>query len=389
MKQWWMYVKSQLRARKGITAITLLTVLLSTSLVIFVANVQSTMKQTAEEGYGPFELVIGHDGSSTQLLLHTFFHLGSPTGNISEEMYESVQRHQGVDEAYGFTRGDSYQGYPLIGVDNGYFHTRYNDTSLKEGRMYEQTGEVVVGAYVAQVLQLEVGDTFHPSHGAHDDGHAHENLDFTVVGILSPMNTPDDKALWTTMDYAWVVHESDAKDVTAIAVVPKDLMQLQQIEQLYNTQEGVQAVYSGKGISTILSIVDRGQAMMTLFLFLALLVSMLSVLLALFALNAGRKKDIGLLRLIGKSRTFITSVVIGEGVMITTLGAVLGVIVGHSVLQLLQPYLFETISVYVEPFMLTAIDGLVVLGSIVVGILLSLVPAVQAYRKDPLTQYDE
>ena len=178
--------------------------------------------------------------------------------------------------------------------------------------MYEQTGEVVVGAYVAHVLQLEVGDTFHPSHGAHDDGHAHENLDFTVVGILSPMNTPDDKALWTTMDYAWVVHESDAKDVTAIAVVPKDLMQLQQIEQLYNMQEGVQAVYSGKGISTILSIVDRGQAMMTLFLFLALLVSMLSVLLALFALNAGRKKDIGLLRLIGKSRTFITSVVSGE-----------------------------------------------------------------------------
>lgn len=389
MKQWWMYVKGQLRARKGIVAITLLTVLLSTSLVVFVSVLQSTIKQTAEEGYGPFELVIGHDGSSTQLLLHTFFHLGSPTGNISEEMYDSIQRHQGVEEAYGFTRGDSYRGYPLIGVESGYFQTRYSDVPLQDGRMYEKTGEVIVGAYVAQALQLQVGDVFQPSHGAHDDGHTHEELDFTVVGILDPMNTPDDKAIWTTMDYAWVVHDSESRDVTAVAVVPKDLMQLQQLEQLYNAQDGVQAVYSGKGISTILSMIDRGQEMMTLFLLLALLVSLLSVLLALFALNAGRKKDIGLLRLIGKSRTFITSVVIGEGVMITTFGALLGIFVGHSLLKVLQPYLFEKVSIYVKPYVLTTTDSFILLGSVVIGILLSLIPAVQAYRKDPLAQYYE
>ncbi len=58
--------------------------------------------------------------------------------------------------------------------------------------------EAVLGATVARELKLQVGDTISPSHGA-PEGHSHENA-FTVVGILRPTGTPQDRAVFVNME---------------------------------------------------------------------------------------------------------------------------------------------------------------------------------------------
>ena len=47
-----------------------------------------------------------------------------------------------------------------------------------------------IGATVARKTGLTVGSTFQPTHGA-SDGHQHDP--FTVVGVLAPTGTPNDR----------------------------------------------------------------------------------------------------------------------------------------------------------------------------------------------------
>ncbi len=189
--------------------------------------------------------------------MNTFYHVGTPTGNIPYEIAEQLKKEDQVDAAYAMTTGDNYNGYPIVGIDPGYFNTRYGDRKLASGKLYGQLGEAVVGSYVAKTMGLKVGDTFKGGHGLvkesghageehHADGHdsaghdaagnnaagqdaaghdaaghdedEHDHFVYTIVGILPNLNTSDDRAVFTTLDYAWAVHntqQGEHKDVTA------------------------------------------------------------------------------------------------------------------------------------------------------------------------------
>ena len=45
-------------------------------------------------------------------------------------------------------------------------------------------------------LGLELGDIFQPCHGLKDNPHMKHDVDYVVVGILKPSNTPADKVIW-------------------------------------------------------------------------------------------------------------------------------------------------------------------------------------------------
>src|SRR4051794_23960006 len=58
--------------------------------------------------------------------------------------------------------------------------------------------EAVVGATVARELNVKVGEGISPRHGD-PEGHTHEQK-FTVVGILAPSGTPNDRAVFVNME---------------------------------------------------------------------------------------------------------------------------------------------------------------------------------------------
>ena len=63
----------------------------------------------------------------------------------------------------------------------------------------------VIGATVARETGLTVGSTFQPAHGVGPDAHEHDP--FTVLGVLKPTGTPNDRGLFINMEGFYLIPE--------------------------------------------------------------------------------------------------------------------------------------------------------------------------------------
>jgi putative ABC transport system permease protein len=382
--------------RRVLSLLTIFSVTATVALIVFLLLCNAGVEKGAEKGYGPFEVVIGAKGSGTQLALNTFYHIGTPTGNIPLDVFEQVKKEDQAEATFAMTTGDNLNGYPIVGIDPSYFVVRYGDRNLTSGKLYGQSGEAILGSFVAKSMDLKVGDEFKGGHGLIDQGahvdngqdhDEHDKFGYKVVGILPKLNTSDDRAVFTTMDYAWAVHQTQQgshKDVTAILVKPKSLLGAQTMKLKYDKIDNVQAVYTSKAVADVVNAVDKGTQIISIVTILCVVLAAISILLSLVAAVNERKKDVGLLRLIGKSGHYVLLVMIGEGVALTGIGLMLGLVTGHLGSFLGSDALFDFSGVQIDPWAVVSGEWILVIAALGVGILASLGPALRLYRVDPL-----
>ncbi|TXK84086.1 ABC transporter permease [Paenibacillus sp. N3.4] len=386
--------------RKTLSLLTIFSVAITVALVVFLLLCSQGVEQGAEKGYGPFEVTIGAKGSATQLALNTYYHVGAPTGNVPYALLDEVRKDEQADKAYAMTTGDNYNGFPIVGMEPDYFVTRYGaNKQMAKGKLYEKLGDTVVGSHVARTLGLHVGDQFQGAHGLvkgtvdEDDGDGAEDHDhhhsfiYTVVGILPPLSTSDDRAVFTTLDYAWAVHEGqqgDHKEVTSILVKPKTLLGAQSMKTKYGQMNNVQAIYTSKAVADVVNVVDKGTQALSVVTVICILLAAVSILLSLIAAVNERKKDVGLLRLIGKSKRFIWMSLLGEGILLTFIGLIIGLFLGHIGGYASREVVFEYSGLQIQSLNVMPGEWLLVVGTLLIGVLASLGPALQAYRVDPL-----
>ncbi|WP_310830409.1 ABC transporter permease [Paenibacillus pedocola] len=396
--------------RRFLSLLTVCAVAITVAFIVLLTLSKESVEQGAKKGYGPFDLVIGAAGSETQLVLNTFYHIGAPTGNIPLAVLDQAKQDKSVDQAFAMTTGDNFKGFPIVGMDSGYFFTRYGDSKLQEGIMYTRTGETIVGAYVAESLGLKVGDTFSGAHGLvqeeghesgeaehgenhvageHDEEHAHESFHYTVAGILPELHTPDDRAVFTTVDYAWAVHElaPEEREITAVLVKPASLLGAHDLKQTLDGSNGVQAAYTSKAVSDVLNAVDQGSRLLSVLTAICVLLAGIAILLSLIAAVGERTKDVGLLRLLGKSRAYVWLTLTSEGLLVTAAGLIFGLLLGHLGAYLLKDALFAQAGIQIEPYHWTPEHWLIVAGALSIGLLSSLGPAFRMYRMHPLALF--
>jgi putative ABC transport system permease protein len=101
------------------------------------------------------------------------------------EMFEDLHFGENLDREFKFAAGRNFERY---NKEHGYF-------------------EAIVGANVAAEIEggIRVGEEISPSHGA-PDGHTHARK-FTVVGILAPTGTPNDRAVFINMDGFYLMED--------------------------------------------------------------------------------------------------------------------------------------------------------------------------------------
>ncbi|WP_028552304.1 ABC transporter permease [Paenibacillus sp. UNC451MF] len=388
--------------RKMLSLLTIFSVAMTVALLVFLILCSQGVEQGAEKGYGPFELTVGAKGSQTQLALNTYYHVGTPTGNIPYEVFEQIQKEEQAEAAFAMTTGDNLNGYPIVGIDARYFLTRYGDKKLEAGTIYTKTGDAVIGSHVAKTLGIHVGDTFHGGHGlvqegehadeeedgeSHEEHEAHHSFAYRVVGILPLLHTSDDRAVFTTVDYAWAVHQSQQgahKDVTSVLIKPKTLLGAQTLKNKYDRVDNVQAIYTSKAIADVVNMVDKGSQVISIVTVLCILLAAISILLSLTAAVNERKKDVGLLRLIGKSKSFVWMSLIGEGLLLTAIGLVLGLLAGHAGSYAGRDVLFDFSGIALDVWQFSSAEGVLMIGTLAVGAAASLWPALKMYRVDPL-----
>ncbi len=246
-------VIKQMRQRALGTWLTLLSVTLGVALAITILILyREAGNLFGQKDYG-YEVLIGKQGSGTQLVMNSVYHVDRSPGNIPYAVYEEMlnpRKHPlpkpqpGQQPPMNFFReakiavpivvGDTYQGkFRIVGTTTNMFgiddetgqptdapHT----FEYRLGRHYEFADghcfapnrfEAVLGYETAQKSDLKIGSQFQATHGegpptANPDIHPEK---WTVVGILKKTFTANDYCVFIPLrtDYTIEDHELGEK----------------------------------------------------------------------------------------------------------------------------------------------------------------------------------
>ncbi len=244
----WKIALRSVEYRRLASGLTALSIGLGVALVVGVMVIHGVVSHTFRRSGEGYDLIVGAKGSRLELVLNTVYHIGKPVGTLPYSYYEEFEsgRFAGdVELAVPFCVGDNYQGFRVVGTTPDMFdelpfsrrqveieveeqgteeekeeaRRREQDKFADSKRLFSQ-GEnfgwgdfynAVIGSTVARKTGLKIGDKFRPGHGVEaDQGKEHDQ--FTVVGVLKPTGTANDRALFVNVEGFWLIHEGGHYD---------------------------------------------------------------------------------------------------------------------------------------------------------------------------------
>jgi putative ABC transport system permease protein len=378
-------VWSYLKARPMNTILNILLLAMGigviTTLLLFNNQFQEKMTQNSRG----IDLVVGAKGSPLQLVLCSVFHIDFPTGNIKLSEAQKLSKNRLIKKSIPMALGDSYRNFRIVGTDTAY--TNLFNAKLKEGSWWTRDLDVVIGSLVAKDLQLKIGDTFASAHGLTNDGHAHEENLYRVTGILEPSHSVVDDLLFTNVSSIWKVHDlnhvpDSAKEITSLLIKFRNPIAALQLPRIINTQTNMQAASPAFEAARLFSILGVGVDVLLGVASTIIIVSGLSIFIALYNSLKERRYDMAIMRATGSGRRKLFSEVIIEGAMLTLCGSILGLLIGHLLVFAFTTMVEAGQRTGISAFVFYGEEGFVVIASVVLGVFCSLIPAWQAYRTD-------
>ncbi|MBL7850101.1 MAG: ABC transporter permease [Cyclobacteriaceae bacterium] len=393
----WSYLKS----RPLTTVLNVVLLALGTGVITLLILFGNQLEEKITANAKGVDLVVGAKGSPMQLILCSVFHIDFPTGNINLKEAERIARHPLVKKAIPMALGDSYRGFRIVGTRRDY--AELYAAELAEGKWWEQHLEVAIGATVARQLGLKLGDEFVSAHGLAEDGHDHEAHHYKVVGIVKPGGTVLDNLILTNVQSIWLAHDLEvgpagnaapsnlvpghlagdsSREVTSLLVQYRNPLAVIQLPRFINQQSSMQAAAPAYETARLFSILGVGADVLRGFALVLILVSGLSIFLVLYNSMKERRYDLAIMRSMGAGRGKLFTAVVLEGTFLTALGTVSGLALGHAVVWIFAATVPQAAASGIQGGVWYVAETWVLGGSLVLGVICSLVPALQAYKTD-------
>ncbi|MCW5911039.1 MAG: ABC transporter permease [Cyclobacteriaceae bacterium] len=394
-----------LRSRPLNTLLNIVLLSLGIAMITILLLFNNQLQEKISDNSKGIDLVVGAKGSPLQLILCNVFHVDFPTGNIKLNEADRLAKHRLVKHAIPVALGDSYQNYRIVGTTHAY--AELYKAELANGDWWVNDLEVTVGATVAKLLNLKLGDTFASAHGLSAEGHAHDEHPFVVKGILKPTYSVLDNLILTNVASIWLVHEhseeeagvkpdslnasvlvssalaSDStREITSLLIKYRNPIAAIQLPRYINSQTNMQAASPSFEAARLFSILGVGIEALTGFAYVLIFISALSIFIALYNSLKERQYDLAIMRSMGASRGKLLWATQLEGVALTLCGSVLGIVLGHTVLYLFTTLVTESRTAGVSAFVLYKEEWYLLAGSVVLGVICSLIPSFQAYSTD-------
>lgn len=378
MKVWNTAYKSlQHRSLNSFLSIILLA--FSTGLVLLLLNAQERFENSFKSNIKNIDMVVGAKGSPLQIILASVYHIDPPTGNISLEEYEKLCKHPLIKEAVPLAYGDNYQSWRIVGTDSNY--ARWYDLELKEGREFKKPMEVCLGASVAALSGLKVGDEFEGSHGLQEEGEAHHHHPFKVVGIYAKSGTVLDELILSPVASLWEVHHQEGpKEITAGLIRFKSPMANITLPRLVNKNTSMQAALPAIEVNRLFSLSSNAVKFLNILAYLLIAIAALSVFLALFQGLKDDEPQMAFLRAIGSPRSKIMILVFVKGFLLASAAFLLALAFNLITFALIGQYLNPSYQISLLDLIWdikTLYTGLGLAGIVLIA---SLLPAWHAYR---------
>ncbi len=397
----WNYLK----AKKLNTGLNILLLSLGIAMITLLVLFNNQLEEKMTSNTKGIDLVVGAKGSPLQLILCSVFHVDFPTGNIKLRDADRLAKHRLVKYAIPLALGDSYQGFRVVGTNRAYSSLYH--ASLASGNWWDKDLEVTLGASVAQLTKLKMGDRFTSAHGLTKDGHAHDESKYVVKGILKQSGTVVDNLILTTISSVWKVHAepssnntirqlpaspsllvssveaSDSlREITSLLIKYKNPIAAIQLPRFINTQTSMQAASPAFEMARLFTLLGVGAEALMGFAYVLIFISGLSIFIALYNSLKERRYDMAIMRSMGASRGLLFKTVILEGSILTFVGASLGLAFGHLVLGGFVHMMEQGQKAGLTAAVFYAEEAVILVGSVVLGFFCSLLPAIQAYRVD-------
>ena len=354
-------------------------------------KIQKQTQTSFANASGGFDAVLGARGSKLQLILNALFHLDASPGNLPWEQYELIKKTPGVEEAYPIAVGDNYLGYRLVGTDPELFFEhewkKGEKYKLRRGRVFsEMAKEALVGSFVADKLNLKIGDKFQPYHGLNfKEDTQHEDV-YVVVGLLEATGTPSDKVIWVPIKGIQLMEGHDqemAQSVSAVLLSLKGATGFN-LEIRYNRQ-GNQATFAWPVAATLASFFDKMNWFRGVLEVIAYVIAAVGILMVASTMHASlnmRKRDFAIMRSLGSGRLILTGVIFGHSLIISVLGVLGSLLIMQGIGLITQGIIVEETGVLLDGMNLQLQDLWVIMAIIFSGLVGGLGAAVNAYRSE-------
>ena len=278
-----------------------------------------------------------------------------------------------------------------------------------------------------------------------DEDFAHDDAEsFKVVGILQPTGSVVDQLILTTNQSFWLVHDHGSETAEGAAPnankedehdhehddhdhadhdhdehdhadhdhahhdhdhasdIPKPLLeedpekeitslllkfkghnfQALNMQRNINENTDLQAATPAIEINRVYAMMDSGEKALRILAIVIIFVSALSIFISLFNSLKERKYELALMRVMGSTPSKIFSLISLEGLMLTIMGSVLGLLLSHGGMHLFAGNLKEAYRYDFTGWQFLWQEGYLVLGALVLGFLAALLPAIQASKTD-------
>jgi putative ABC transport system permease protein len=384
--------------------------------------VTTGIRDTLDRNNAGIDLVVGAKGSPLQIILSSIYHADVPTGNVDWSVYERLAADPMVAVAVPVGLGDAFRGYRIVGAPNS-FAALY-DATAAQGRLPSAPLEVTIGADIARVVGVKVGDEIVGAHGlGGGPGADHGDHAMKVVGIFAPTGSVLDRLLLTPIESVWMTHgyetgpksqgaedqahgeDDHAHDVeghdhqgaatvpgaappreaTAILIKYATPMAMARLPMQINREEAAQAAVPAIEATRLLSALGVGFDILQAFGWALVAAAAAAVFVAALSSLRERRGDIALMRVMGASRGRVMVQVLLEAMLTALIGGMVGIAGGHALVWALGQTSDQAAAFSIGAVRFLPQEGLILLGALGIGALAALIPAIGAYRTDPAT----
>lgn len=395
--------------RKTTALLVVLTVAISVVLLLGVERIRTQAKSSFANTISGTDLIIGARSGQVNLLLYSVFRIGNATNNIDWKSFEEFSHHRAVKWAIPISLGDSHKGFRVMGTNQAYFdHYQYGrkqPLTFAAGQPFHGLFDTVIGSDVAKQLGYKVGSKIIIAHGISDVGFSrHDNLPFTVVGILAPTGTPVDKTVHVSLGAIEAIHvgwESGAhigatpdaqileqqqfqpKQITAMLVGLKSKIQTFALQRQINEYryEPLSAIMPGVALHELwgmMSVAEQALMAVSIFVVIAGLLGMLSSLLTSLQ---ERRREMSILRAMGARPHHVFTLLVSEASVLTLVGIVTGVAILYALLGVAAPLIETHYGILIDFTALTLHEWTLIAYVQIAGMVIGIIPAIRAYRQ--------
>ncbi len=377
-----MFIKlilSKIWFKKLSSFLSILLMAFGTAIILLVLKTSKKAENAFYGNIANIDMVIGAKGSPLQIILSAVFHADDPTGNVPVKALEPLVKNLLIKKMIPISYGDNYQGYRILGSDAQIFE-QYK-LVINQGNLPKQTMDVVAGAKVAKDLRLKIGDDIESTHGKDKDGEKHAHKHYHIAGILKESGTVMDRLLLTQTESIWAVHDhADEKNYTAVLVEFRSPLGLMTLPRLINEQTNLQAALPNIETDRLLKIFDSVLQPATILAYIIVFISGISVFISLYNSLKEQKEEVALMLSLGASRFKVFTQFLMEGIFISLLGYLLGLVLCYLILYVIDSYTGSFFNFNFKQWHFTLDEIYLGILALIVGTLAAAVPSLNIYK---------